>query len=149
MTTLFWKKLNNLVNHGSIEAPSYPGDAGFNLIISKGCQMRSFIPVQLPCNIAIAIPDGYFGIPIARSSAAKKGILVFSTIIDSGYRGPLFIFAVLMTVDNPLSIAAGTSIAQLVLYKNHAPEIVLSQEKELSTSARGENGFGSSGKAVE
>lgn len=148
MPKLLWKKLDKREKAGSIEAPSYLGDAGFNLFTSKYAELRSYIPTQISCDISIAIPDGYFAIPIARSSAVKLGIMVYPTLIDSGYRGPIFIFAVLMTCDNPVKIPTGTSIAQLALFRNLAPEIELEQADQLTVTDRNENGFGSSGGTI-
>lgn len=147
--SFLWQKNNPENPHGSIEPPAYEGDAGFNLHVSEEMELRPFIPTKIPCNISIAVPEGFFAIPIARSSAVNKGVMVFPTLIDSGYRGPVFVFAMLCTVEvKPVVVVAGMSIAQLILVPNSAPAMELLQVTALPTSQRGTNGFGSSGRSI-
>ena len=80
----------------------------------------------------------------SRSGMAKRGLVVANApgTIDSGYRGPCM---VLLRNNNqtPRIIKAGTRVAQFVLKR--APQAVFEEVKELTTSERGEGGFGSTG----
>lgn len=83
-----------------------------------------------------------------RSSMAAKGIIVSGGVIDHGYTGEI---SVLLTYNSPsvanppiYQVKAGDKIAQMI------PQAILTgnvlQVEELTPSARGEKGFGSSGR---
>jgi dUTPase len=96
------------------------------------------ICVRLPC------PAFTF---ITRSSAIARGIFVLPTLIDNGYRGPLFLFA--MNVgDKAIPIATGDRIAQLVMLTNLAGQLEIKEAEFLPSSDRGVKGFGSSGGGI-
>ena len=96
--------------------------------------------------IAMEIPAGLVGLVYARSGlASKRGLAPANKVgvIDSDYRGEIFV-AIHNHSKNPEIIEPGERIAQLVI----AP--VIHAEFEVSDSlcdtARGEGGFGSTGK---
>jgi dUTP pyrophosphatase len=142
-----FRYLKNNTTSGGLEAPAYPGDAGFNMFAVGDYDLEPYVPTKILCGINIAVPDGMVAVPLARSSAVNKSIMVWPTLIDSGYRGPIFIFAVNMG-DKELHILNGVSIAQLILLPNLAPTVELQEVDVLTRSHRGTNGFGSSGKAI-
>jgi dUTP pyrophosphatase len=123
---------------------------------AAGCDLR-FIPghpdisallnpgetALLPTGIAIEIPTGYEAQIRPRSSVSKRGLLVHVWTIDSDFRGQ--VHAVVTNVGNDAaSICAGERVAQLII----APVARASFEvvNELSETARGEGGFGSTGR---
>jgi dUTP pyrophosphatase len=64
-------------------------------------------------------------------------------VIDSGYRGEIKI-ALLNTTTSPVTINAGEKIAQMLIQQIERPEI--QEASDLSDTARGTGGFGSTGK---
>jgi dUTPase len=96
------------------------------------------------CGIKIALPEGVIAIPITRSSAVKRGIMVFTTLIDTGYRGPIFVFAT-TTGSEEIDLQIGDSIAQLLPLGNMSMYMKSERVLTLPDSERGERGFGSSG----
>ena len=72
----------------------------------------------------------------------KHGIIPHPGIIDQGYRGDAGI-KLYNNTDKDYEVKAGDRIAQFVVYRNYPVEI---SEGEIVESARGEKGFGSSGK---
>ena len=72
----------------------------------------------------------------------KHGIIPHPGIIDQGYRGDAGI-KLYNNTDKDYEVKAGDRIAQFVVYRNYPVEI---SEGEIIESARGEKGFGSSGK---
>ena len=123
--------------------------------------------------LALEIPDGYFGAIYARSGlATKQGLRPANCVgvIDSDYRGEV---CVALRNDNPAGefrnypvghidgttgvcreefvsnhsackyISAGDRVAQLIIQKFDNVEFV--ESAELSTTDRGEGGFGSTG----
>ena len=96
--------------------------------------------------LAMEIPEGYGGFLYARSGlATKRGLAPANTVgvIDADYRGEIMI-AMYNQSDRAQSVDAGERVAQLVI----APFLHASFEEssELCDTARGEGGFGSTGK---
>ena len=98
------------------------------------------------------IPHGYVGLVHPRSGlAAKYGITVVNApgTIDAGYRGEVMVLLTRVgvvtndEVNRVHGIRAGERIAQLVIQKVELPTV--EEVYELSDSARGAGGFGSTG----
>ena len=65
-------------------------------------------------------------------------------VVDSGYRGEVRIVLINLDPSAPIEIVRGDRVAQMVIVPVAAVEIV--EADELPASARGEGGFGSSGR---
>ena len=128
-----------------VPAHAHPGDAGVDLAARTEVTLEPGARAAVPTGIAVAIPDGYAGLIVPRSGlAARHGISVVNGpgLIDSGYRGE--IHAVLINLgDEPFHAERGDRIAQLVVIPVAAVEYTVVEE--LPESARGTDGFGSSG----
>ena len=100
----------------------------------------------IPTGIALEVPEHCAGLVYARSGlACKRGLAPANKVgvIDSDYRGEIFV--VLYNHGNQAqTIESGERIAQIIITPVLQPgyEMV----KNLSDTARGEGGFGSSGK---
>jgi dUTP pyrophosphatase len=96
--------------------------------------------------IAVAIPRGYEGQLRPRSGLAREhGVTLANSpaTIDADYRGPLVV--VLSNLgDAPVTIEARQRIAQMVIAPVMQAEI--EEADELAPTARGEGGFGSTGR---
>ncbi len=95
--------------------------------------------------LALAIPAGYECQVRPRSGLAlKHGLTLPNTpaTIDSDYRGELMI-AIINLGEDPVTVARGTRIAQLVFQR--VEEVELRLTDELPASERGDGGFGSTG----
>ena len=92
--------------------------------------------------ISLEIPHNYEGLVRGRSGLASKGIYVHLGTIDETYRGDV---GVIMTNISKTSyvINKGDRIAQFTI--KPVVRIELKEANELSTTNRGENGYGSSG----
>ena len=89
------------------------------------------------------IEPGYWVKVEGRSGLGfKHGIMPHPGIIDEGYRGDAGVKLYNMT-DKDYEGKAGDRIAQFVVYANYPVEVT---EGSVEESARGEKGFGSSGK---
>ena len=100
---------------------------------------------SIPTGWAIALPAGYEGQVRPRSGLARKrGVTVANApgTIDEDYRGELLVLLINLG-DEPVAIASGERIAQLVI----APvaRAVLDEVGELPETGRGGGGFGSTG----
>lgn len=93
------------------------------------------------------LPEGYEGQVRPRSGlAAKFGVTVLNApgTIDSDYRGEVRVLLVNLGRD-PFAISAGDRVAQLVV----APvsRVIWVEEDSISSTERGDGGFGSTGKS--
>jgi dUTP pyrophosphatase len=140
------KKLPNL---GELSLPAYStvDSAGMDLVaaIEGEVILKPFERKAIPTGIAIALPEGFEAQVRPRSGLAlKNGITVANApgTIDADYRGE--VCAILINLSNEdFTISRGMRIAQMVIaqYTKASWNIV----SELSDTARGTGGFGSTG----
>ena len=137
--------------HGEgLPLPRYASDG------AAGCDLHAAVdePILLapgdraaiPTGIALAIPEGFEGQVRARSGLAlRHGIACVNApgTIDSDYRGEVKVILGNLGRE-PFEIRRGDRIAQIVF----APVVRAEIQKvdELSDSARGPGGFGSTGR---
>ena len=100
----------------------------------------------IPTGIALELPVGYAGLIYARSGlATKQGLAPANKVgvVDCDYRGEVMV-ALHNHSQETRTVNSGDRIAQLVL----TPYItaVFEEAKDLSSTARGAGGFGSTGK---
>jgi dUTP pyrophosphatase len=74
----------------------------------------------------------------------KKGIDIMAGVIDSDYRGELGVLLLNTDPEKVFYIESGDKIAQIVFEKYYTFDMVISDE--ISKTARGDGGFGSTGK---
>lgn len=131
-----------------VPLPSYarPDDAGADLVAAEDVDLAPGERAVVGTGIAIALPAGYAAFVHPRSGlAAKHGVMVVNApgTVDAGYRGEIKV--ILLNADRlrPVSFRRGDRIAQLVVQR--VERAVFREVTALPGSARGENGFGSSG----
>lgn len=138
------KKLNEAAQlpqyaHGPEE------DAGLDLRAIEDALLEPGVARTVGTGLAIELPAGYEAQVRPRSGMALKHSIAIPNspaTIDPGYRGEIRV--ILLNLGKaPYAVAAGDRIAQLVIAKYEAVEW---DESELGKSARGEGGFGSSGR---
>jgi dUTP pyrophosphatase len=101
--------------------------------------------VLVPLGFAVAIPPGFEGQVRPRSGLATKfGVTVPNApgTVDSDYRGEMMV-ALINLGRESFTIEHGTRVAQLVLARHAHASFEVSEE--LSETARGAGGFGSTG----
>lgn len=129
-------------------ARAYEGDAGFDLVSVEAALLVPGGRASLGCGIAIELPVGSCGIVLPRSGLARDhGVTVVNSpgLVDSGYRGEIRVTLINTDREAPFQVEAGMRIAQLVVVA--LPQVAVIVRDELTVSARGEQGFGSSGHA--
>ena len=102
--------------------------------------------VKINSGVAVALPQGSFGGIYPRSGlATKQGLAPANKVgvVDSDYRGPLIV-ALYNHSDLPQIVHKGDRIAQLIVQPYL--DVSFTEVDELDNTARGEGGFGSSGK---
>jgi dUTP pyrophosphatase len=126
---------------------AHPGDAGLDLYALDACALGPGERASVATGVAVEIPDGYAGLVMPRSGlASRHGIALVNApgLIDAGYRGELKVLLLNTDRERACELAAGERIAQLVLMPVATPAVI--EVDELSQSARGDGGFGSTGR---
>ena len=96
---------------------------------------------------AVEIPEGQAGLVLPRSGLAiRHGVTLVNApgLIDAGFRGELRVLLLNTDREATFTLAAGDRIAQLVLVDVATGPVI--EVSELAASARGDGGFGSSGR---
>ena len=129
-----------------LPARSHPGDAGVDLMAATDVDLAPGARAVVPTGVAIALPDGYAAFVHPRSGlAARHGVTIVNApgTVDAGYRGEIRVTLLNTDPATAVSFQRGDRIAQLVIQRVAAP--VFHEVDSLPGSARGENGFGSTG----
>ena len=110
-----------------------------------GAVLEPGVPQAVPTGLALEIPSGYEVQIRPRSGLALKHAITLPNspaTIDPGYRGEIRV--ILLNLGRvEYVIEKGDRIAQMVIARYESIEW---EESELSESARGSGGFGSSGR---
>lgn len=120
-------------------------DAGLDLYVpeGQGCLVRGGAVYSIDLGVRVAIPDGYYGQLVLRSSAGSKGLTIphGAGIIDPGYRGNLKV--VVTALVDPVLVAAGERICQLIILPLAPVDMEIGVVDD--NTDRGVGGFGSTG----
>ena len=133
--------------HPTAVLPSYakPEDAGLDLTATS-CHFDDVKRCWVyGTGLAVEIPEGYVGLIYPRSSICKIALSLSNSVgvVDSGYRGEIKFFFNPETRGDYKLYQVGDRIGQMIIVP--FPQIEVEEASELSTSERGEGGFGSSG----
>lgn len=132
----------------ALPMPGYalPGDAGFDVCTSVDVTLAPGERRVVPTGIAVALPDGYAAFVHPRSGlAAKHGLTVVNApgTVDAGYRGEIRVCLLNTDAREPVTLARGDRIAQIVVQP--VARARLHEAAMLPGSHRGEGGYGSTG----
>lgn len=148
-------KIKKLDERAVLPSYSKAGDAGMDLTaisvnmypVTGEYESKSegYHYIEYGTGLAIEIPKGFFGLVRPRSSVSKTA-LVFNTsgVVDSGFRGELTVRFKMTDFRTGKTPKIGERVAQLIILPY--PTIELEEVDELSTTERGEGGYGSTGK---
>ena len=131
-----------------LPAAQHPGDAGLDLRAAEPAVVGPGERAMIPTGIAVAIPVGHAGLVLPRSGLASKHGLTLANapgLIDAGYRGEVICAVVNLDRAEPVHVAVGDRIAQLVIVA--VPEVAPAWADDLPETARGDGGFGSTGRS--
>ena len=139
-----------IINNSKNEMPAYAtaGSAGFDLRanIKEPITLQNGERRLFPTGLSMEIEVGYEGQVRPRSGLAfKQGLTVLNSpgTIDSDYRGDVGVILINLSGTAQI-INPGDRIAQMVFAKYEIAEI--ESTSELSSTERGDGGFGSTGK---
>ena len=138
-------KVKKLTAAAIIPSYSHPGDAGLDLFAAEPSQVQPGEVKLIKTGIAIELPHNTEAQVRPRSGLALKNkITVLNTpgTIDEGYRGEVGVI-IINHGESPFVVTEGMKIAQLVVKPVLRVEII--EVEQLSETARGAGGFGSTG----
>lgn len=144
---------------GQLPSKKNVEDAGFDVYATSDITLYPGQVIKHPLNIKLKLPKGTYLRVETKSGLGSKGQLVFAGIVDELYRG---IPHVIMTNVNliagldedgiplmrtePIVIKKGEKVAQLIMHPYSSEYYMKQVEHVDSNTARGEGGFGSTGK---
>lgn len=140
-----WTRIDPTKPSG-LHRPKLDGDVGWDL-----ASMVSFVlppggAADVPVNLRIAMPDGMYADIRNRSSMARRGLLIDQNLIDTGYRGPMFVWMRNMS-NETVTIAEGERIAQIVFHRwSVVWDFEVLEDEFPANTERGVAGMGSTGR---
>ena len=141
-------KIKKLSENVVIPTYAKEGDAGMDVVATRIIN-ETLDSITYGTDIALEIPEGFVGLAFPRSSIRKTHLHLSNSVgvIDSGYRGELqATFKKIQGISNNAldNYKVGDRIFQLMIIPH--PTIQFIEVDELTTTERGEGGFGSTGK---
>lgn len=137
--------------HPEARLPTYATDGSgcFDIYSDDWCDLSCTRSQVIETGLAFEIPEGYVMLVFSRSGHAFKNDVRLANcvgVIDSDYRGEL---KIKLTRDsafdiwNEFAVARGDRIAQALIVP--IPKVSFEEVDELSNTARGTGGLGSTG----
>ena len=140
-------KVKRLNQNAIIPFYSKPGDAGMDLYATS-VDYDKYGNLVCHTGLAMEIPEGHVGLLFPRSSISKTPLTLRNSVgvIDSGYRGEIMLK--FDREDRNLSdggtiYKVGDRVGQIMIMPY--PKVQFFEARELSSTERGEGGFGSTG----
>lgn len=124
----------------------YSGDAGWDLFVSRPCDIKPGETVDVHTDLQIDMPPKTYARITGRSSTLRKhGLLVYEGIIDNGYTGEMFV-CVHNLGHSTFHVEPGMRLAQVIF--GTIDDIRWTEVEEIHSDPRkrGSNGFGSTGR---
>lgn len=126
-------------------ATAFSAGVDLHAVLDEPVTIKPLERKLIKTGLAIALPEGYEAQVRPRSGLAlKKGITVINTpgTIDADYRGEIGVILINLSSED-FVVNHGERIAQMVIARHETARF--NQSEELSNTARGSGGFGSTG----
>lgn len=137
-------KLKKLKLQATLPKYAFPGDSGMDIFSAEDYLLRPGEWHVFSTGIASEISPGFFMRFAPKSGlAVKHGVDTLAGVIDCTYRGEWLVVLVNHGKE-PVEFKIGDKLAQAVLQRFETAEIL--EVRKLSETARGKNGFGSTGR---
>jgi len=152
MTEATIVRVRRLPHGADLDLPAYQSAGAAGVDLAAAVDDAAPITIapgareMVPTGLAVELPEGYEAQVRPRSGlAAKHGVTVLNApgTIDADYRGEVKVILINLG-DEPFTIARGERIAQMIVQP--VVRVTWEEADALSSSARGEGGFGSSGR---
>ena len=137
-------RVKKLDKNATIPTQSNSSDAGWDMYALEDTVLEPSSRTLVKTGVSLEIPPDFVGLIWPRSGlAVKSGIDVFAGVVDSGYRGDVGV-CLYNSSDSTLEIKKGDRIAQILFQPS--PFFKLTESDQLTSSNRGQGGFGSTGR---
>jgi dUTP pyrophosphatase len=136
-----------LKDEAVLPSRAHAGDAGLDLCVCEAAHLGPGERWSVGTGVAVEIPDGHAGLVLPRSGLARDhGIALVNApgLIDAGYRGEIRVLLLNTDPAETFRVEPGDRIAQLVI--TPVSEVEPVEVQALAETARGSDGFGSSGR---
>lgn len=139
-------KVKRLTDTAKLPTRNKHGDMGYDIYADEDIVRSSHKLESIKTGIAIELPKGYGAFLVGRSGRTSSSLFrVNLGVIDNGYRGEILVMNdILDNGEQQIErFEKGDKIAQLIILPIYDIEVI--EVESLSSSDRGDNGFGSSG----
>ena len=141
-------KFKRLSDKAIAPTKAHSTDAGFDLTctrITTEINECGQLVLVYHTDLALEIPEGYYGAIVPRSSISKKSLRQCNApgTVDAGYRGEVTVKMVSTTDVIPSVYKEGERMAQILILP--VPDVQFEESETLSETERGEGGYGSTG----
>jgi dUTP pyrophosphatase len=140
-------RVEKLKDEAKVPTRAHEGDAGLDLYACEAAHLGPGERWSVGTGVAVEIPGGHAGLVLPRSGLARDhgiGLVNSPGLIDAGYRGEVRVLLLNTDPAETFRVEPGDRIAQLVIAPVALAEPV--EVESLTESARGDGGFGSSGR---
>ncbi|MGI9413632.1 MAG: dUTP diphosphatase [Hyphomicrobiales bacterium] len=144
-------RIRRLAHARDLDLPAYQSAGAAGMDLASAVDRQEPVTIDpgeralVPTGLSIELPEGFEAQVRPRSGlAARHGVTVLNTpgTIDADYRGEIKVILINHGAE-PFTVARGERIAQLVVQP--VARVTWEERDALSSSGRGEGGFGSSG----
>jgi dUTP pyrophosphatase len=136
-------KVKRIDNKIGLPSYLYDSDVGFDLRANESIKLFPGEQKEVKTGIIIEIPEGCVGLIRDRAGiVTKMGVHTAAGTFDPGFRGEVSIFLINLSEETRY-VEQGMRIAQMIIIPVIKPKII--EVKELSSTERGDKGFGSTG----
>lgn len=133
-----------VAGNGALPEYASPSAAGADLRARETTVLAPGARAAVPTGIHVQIPPGHVGLVWPRSGlAVRHGIDTLAGVIDSDYRGEVRVVLVNHGTED-FRLEMGDRVAQLLIQR--VERVAFVRAESLDDSARGEGGFGSTGR---
>ena len=145
-------RVQRLPHGADLDLPAYQSAGAAGVDLAAAVEDGSPLTIapgaraMVPTGLSIELPEGFEAQVRPRSGlAAKHGVTVLNSpgTIDADYRGEVKVILINLG-EEPFTVARGDRIAQMVVQP--VVRVTFEEADALSFSARGDGGFGSSGR---
>ena len=132
---------------GKLPCKAHRSDAGFDIYASEDFSISPGMVVRHPMAVKFQIPHGAWLRIEGKSGLGAKGLLVYSGVIDRGYRGETSVVMshINMHDGKELFFKQGDKIAQITVNPHNEEFFMYQVDKVEDDTDRGAGGFGSTG----
>ena len=135
-------KVKKLHPQAKLPVRAHATDSGADLFALERTVLPPHAISHVHTGIAVELPENTSGIIWGKSSVESKGVKAMAGLVDAPYRGELIVCMYNLN-DTEFVFEKGQKVAQLVVLPTLYPDF--EEAEELSDTARGAGGFGSTG----